>query len=60
MGHYHPGDPLQIAWNFNMMFVDMFGDYVQNFSQICELVFELQVSEEGYRSRFFTREFASL
>jgi len=32
MGHNHPGDHLQIAWNFNTLFTNICVGCVQNFT----------------------------
>ena len=47
-------DPLQIAWNFNIMFDGIFWDYAQNFTQIYHVLFELEVFEGWNHSCFFT------
>ena len=42
------------------MFLNMFGGYVQNFTSIFQVLYELQVFEWGNRSHFLAREFDSV
>jgi len=60
MGNSRPGHHLQIGGNFNILFRNICVGYVQNFTLIFQVLFELWLFECGHRSRFSASKLTSL